>query len=46
MEATLHAAGVEVVYVEIPDADHFDMNWSVAAPWALTFFGIHLEPER
>ena len=46
MEAALHEAGVEVVYLEDPDAGHGTWgNWASTAPWTLTFFEIHLHPE-
>jgi len=39
----LHAAGVEVVYVEYPHADHFSwLEWDVVAPETLAFLGRHL----
>jgi len=44
MEAALHEAGVEVVYFEDPDADHFSWMWSNVGLWALTFLEKHLRP--
>ena len=47
MEAALHEAGVPVVYYEDPDADHETTDtWTFVAPWVLTFFAIHLDPEN
>jgi len=45
MEATLRETGVEVVYGEFPDLDHFAWDWAHTAPWALPFLGQHLHPE-
>jgi acetyl esterase/lipase len=46
MVDALHAAGVEVVYAELPQDNHFSVAaWPVAGPWALTFFAVHLRPE-
>jgi len=40
----LHTAGVEVVYVEYPHADHFSwLEWDVVAPETLAFLGRHLQ---
>jgi acetyl esterase/lipase len=45
MTAALQAAGVEVVYAEFPEANHFTAaDWPVAGPWALTFLERHLHP--
>lgn len=47
MVAALHEAGVEVVYVEIPDADHFTWGtWSAVGPFTLVFLERHLTPAR
>ena len=47
MTDALHEVGVEVISVEIPTADHFSIaEWSVAGPWARTFFAVMLHPER
>lgn len=47
MVEALHEAGVEVVYVEDPDADHFTWAmWSTVAPITLGFLERHLTPER
>jgi acetyl esterase/lipase len=47
MEAALHEAGIEVVYLEDPHADHFTWgSWFNSGPWTLTFFAQHLHPER
>jgi acetyl esterase/lipase len=47
MEVALHEAGVEVVYFEDPDADHFAWgSWTNSGPWTLTFLEHHLHPER
>ena len=46
MVDALHEAGVEVVYAELPSADHFTVaDWSIAGPWTLTFLDRHLRPE-
>jgi acetyl esterase/lipase len=43
----LHDAGVEVAYLELPDANHdIPAWWMMTGPWVLTFFGVHLHPER
>ncbi len=45
MVDALHAAGVWVVYNEIPKADHFLVaDWNVCGPWTLTFFDTNLHP--
>jgi dipeptidyl aminopeptidase/acylaminoacyl peptidase len=40
--AALRAAGVEVEYVELPDAGHGDLTWSRVGSAALAFLGRHL----
>ncbi|MBX3072212.1 MAG: alpha/beta hydrolase [Thermomicrobiales bacterium] len=43
MVASLQEGGVEHVYVEYPDGDHFTpARWADAGPWSLTFFERHL----
>jgi acetyl esterase/lipase len=43
----LHQAGVEVAYLELPNGDHMiPAWWLMTGPWVLTFFGVHLRPER
>ncbi len=43
----LHDAGVEVAYLELPDATHdVPAWWMMSGPWVLTFFGMQLHPER
>ena len=42
--SALRAAGVEVEYVELPDASHGDLAWSRVGPAALAFLGRHLRP--
>jgi acetyl esterase/lipase len=43
----LHEAGVEVAYLELPNGDHMiPAWWLMTGPWVLTFFGVHLRPER
>ena len=43
----LHEAGVEVAYLELPDATHDDVgSWETSGPWVLTFLGMHLHPEQ
>ena len=42
--SALRAAGVEVEYVELPDAGHGDLDWSRVGPAALAFLGRHLRP--
>jgi acetyl esterase/lipase len=45
MTTALQDAGVEVIYAEFPDANHFTAaDWVVAGPWALAFFDRHLDP--
>jgi acetyl esterase/lipase len=40
-------AGVEVVYDELPNADHMiPAWWLMTGPWVLTFLGLHRHPER
>jgi acetyl esterase/lipase len=47
MEDALHEAGVEVAYLELPNGDHMlPAWWLMTGPWVLTFFGVHLRPER
>jgi acetyl esterase/lipase len=42
----LHEAGVEVVYLELPDGLHGDPAVSgISRPWVLTFLGVHLHPD-
>jgi acetyl esterase/lipase len=43
---SLRKAGVEVIYGEFPDADHFTtFDWlGFNGPWTLAFFGLHLHP--
>jgi len=45
MEATLRETGVEVVYGEFPDLDHFAWDWAHAGPWTRPFLDQHLHPE-
>ena len=42
--SALHAARVDVEYVELPDAGHGDLDWSRVGPAALAFLGRHLRP--
>ena len=43
--AALHAAKVEVIYGEYPQADHgLTMAWGFSGPWAQVFLGRHLHP--
>jgi acetyl esterase/lipase len=43
----LHEAGVEVAYLELPEATHdIPAWWLTSGPWVLTFFAVHLHPER
>lgn len=52
MVDALHRAGVEVVYVEYPNATHFYWisffeikgSWDLVAPYTLAFLGSHLQP--
>jgi len=45
--AALQEAGVQVAYLELPKASHSGPGvWQLNGPWALTFFGMHLHPER
>jgi acetyl esterase/lipase len=47
LEDALHEAGVEVAYVELPNADHMiPAWWLMTGPWVLTFLGLQLHPER
>jgi acetyl esterase/lipase len=47
MVDALHEVGVEVVSVELPTGNHFSVaEWSMAGPWARTFFSVMLHPER
>lgn len=47
MVDALQAAGIEVIYEELPDADHFAVNdWSIGGPRILDFLADHLQPER
>jgi len=46
MVSALEDAALEVVYVEYPQANHFSwVDWSLSAPWTLTFLQLHLRPE-
>ena len=46
MVSALEDAAVEVVYVEDPQANHFSWtDWSLSAPWTVTFLQLHLQPE-
>jgi acetyl esterase/lipase len=42
--SALRAAGVEVEYVELPDASHDGLTWSRVGPAALAFLSRHLRP--
>jgi acetyl esterase/lipase len=45
MVDALHEAGVEVAYLELPNADHMiPAWWLMTGPWVLTFLAIHLRP--
>lgn len=45
MVDALHEAGVEVAYLELPNADHMiPAWWLMTGPWVLTFLGQHLRP--
>ena len=44
--AALHEVGVEVTYIEFPEAGHDVFAWDRIGPLALDFLGRHLEPER
>jgi acetyl esterase/lipase len=46
MEATLHKAGVEVIYGEFPGFTHRSIfDWTVIGPETLAFLGRHLHPQ-
>ena len=42
--AALRTAGVEVDYMELPDAGHDELPWSRVGPAVLAFLGRHLRP--
>jgi dipeptidyl aminopeptidase/acylaminoacyl peptidase len=43
--AALQDAGVEVIYGQFPQMDHFDIaDWGFNGPWALAFLARHLDP--
>ncbi len=44
--AALHEVGVEVTYIEFPEAGHDVFAWERIGPLALDFLGRHLELER
>jgi dipeptidyl aminopeptidase/acylaminoacyl peptidase len=44
--ATLREEGVEVDYVEFPDAGHDVFDWDHIGPTALSFLSRHLEPDH
>jgi acetyl esterase/lipase len=46
MQAALLDAGVQVVYAQYPDYDHFVWDWAHSGPMTLAFLGEILRPEE